>query len=269
MASGSIIEDQGLFGPESPIWRVNRESAVTLGGTCAILMQLAHPRVAAGVRDHSRFEEDTVGRLRRTLDLTMTIVFGSRTAAMQAVRSINARHRTVNGPGYSALDPELLMWVHATLVYSGLRAYRAFVGQLSAADRNGYYQDTKEIGILLGIPRQMYPANIEAFDAYLEGLIEGGEISVGEGAREMGWRVLRPRIRRVPRIAFAPMEVITAGLLPPRLRDEYGLAWGRAQRVAFSTFRVGLVGLVALAPVPIRWLPHARHAYRRLELRPA
>src|SRR3989442_15982041 len=102
----------------------------------------------------------------------------------------------------------------------------------------------------------------------MEGLIEGGEISVGEGAREMGWRVLRPRIRRVPRIAFAQMEVITAGLLPPRLRDEYGLAWGRAQRVAFSTFRVGLAGLVALAPVPIRWLPPARHAYRRLGLLP-
>src|SRR5439155_18823090 len=119
MASGSIIEDQGLFGPDSAIWRVNRESAVTLGGTCALLMQLAHPRVAAGVRDHSRFEEDTVGRLRRTLDLTMTIVFGSRRAAMHAIRLINTRHRAVKGAGYSALDPELLMWVHATLVYSG------------------------------------------------------------------------------------------------------------------------------------------------------
>src|SRR3989442_13064623 len=99
MASGSIIEDQGLFGPESPIWRVNRESAVTLGGTCAILMQLAHPRVAAGVRDHSRFEEDTVGRLRRTLDLTVTIVFGSRTAARQAGRAIESTTPNRKGPG--------------------------------------------------------------------------------------------------------------------------------------------------------------------------
>jgi len=269
MASGSIIEDQGLFGPESPIWRVNRESAVTLGGTCAILMQLAHPRVAAGVREHSHFEEDTVGRLRRTLDLTMTIVFGSRGAAMQAVRLINARHRAVKGPGYSAMDPELLMWVHATLVYSGLRAYQAFVGPLSAAERNGYYQDTKEIGILLGIPRQMYPANIAAFDAYLQGLIQCDEITVADDAREMGWLVLRPRIRSVPPVAFAPMHVITAGLLPPRLRAAYGLEWGPAQRVAFSAFRIGLAGLVALAPAPIRWLPYARHAYRRLELRPA
>src|SRR5439155_21670898 len=134
----------------------------------------------------SRFEEDPVGRPHRTLDLPMAIVFGSHSAAMHAIRLINTRHRTVKGPGYSALDPELLMWVHATLVYSGLRAYRAFVGSLSTADRNGYYQDTKEIGILLGIPRQMYPANIDAFDAYLEGPIEGGEIRVGEDARAIG-----------------------------------------------------------------------------------
>jgi len=115
----------------------------------------------------------------------------------------------------------------------------------------------------------MYPANIDAFDASLEELIEGGEISVGEGAREMGWLLVRPRIPRVPRIAFAPMEVITAGLLPPRLRAEYGIAWGPTQRIAFSAFRVGLAGLVALAPAPIRWLPYARHAYRRLKLQPA
>jgi len=258
-----------LFGPESAIWRVNRESVVTLGGTCALLMQLAHPQVAAGVRDHSRFEEDTVGRLRRTLDLTMTIVFGPRAAAMQAVRLINARHRTIEGAGYSALDPDLLMWVHATLVYSGLRTYRAFVGPLSAADANRYYQDTKEIGVLLGIPREMYPANLEAFDAYLDGLIEGSELTVGADTREMGWLVLQPRIRRVPGVAFLPMHIITAGLLPPRLRADYGLHWGGAQRVAFATGRLALARLVAIAPEPIRWLPYARHAYRRLKLQAA
>src|SRR5437764_13695240 len=98
MASGSIIEDQGLFGPESPIWRVNRESAVTLGGTCAILMQLAHPRDAAGVRDHSRVEEDTVGRLRRSLDRTVTTAVRSLAAAMEAARSIDAAHPSGKRP---------------------------------------------------------------------------------------------------------------------------------------------------------------------------
>src|SRR3984893_4385976 len=124
MASGSLNEDHGLFGPDSIIWRVNRESAVTLAGTCAILMQFAHPKVAAGVRDHSRYQVDPVGRLRRTLHRTMASFFGPRPAAMEAVRAINSRHRTVRGPGYSAMDPELLLWVHATLVYSSIRGYR-------------------------------------------------------------------------------------------------------------------------------------------------
>src|ERR1700736_2508880 len=208
MASGSINEGRGLFGPDSAIWRVNREVAVALGGTCAILMQFAHPKVAAGVRDHSRYQADPVGRLPRTLALPMAIVFGPRPAAMEAVRAINSRHRTVRGPGYSAMDPELLLWVHATLVYSAIRGYRALVGPLSDAEADQYYQDTKEIGVLLGIPREMYPARVDAFDAYLQGMIDSREVAVGADARRMADHVLHPELRGVPRLAFAPLGVI-------------------------------------------------------------
>src|SRR5438552_18144491 len=106
MASGSLDEDPGLFGPHSILWPVNRESAVTLAGTCAILMQFAHPKVAAGVREHSRYQVDAIGRLRRTLDLTLAIAFGPRPAAMEAGRAINARQRSVGGRGHSATDAE-------------------------------------------------------------------------------------------------------------------------------------------------------------------
>jgi uncharacterized protein (DUF2236 family) len=269
MASGSLNEDPGLFGPHSILWRVNRESAVTLAGTCAILMQFAHPKVAAGVRDHSRYEVDAAGRLRRTMDLTLAIVFGPRPAAMQAVRAINARHRTVRGPGYSAMDPGLLLWVHMTLVYSAIRGYRALVGPLTDAEADHYYQDTKEIGVLLGIPREIYPAGMEAFDAYLHGMIDSGEVEVGADAKRMADLVLRPQFRGVPRLAFAPLTVITAGLLPAALREDYGLKWGRAQRAAFAACRAGLPRLVAIAPRPVRLLPPARLAYRRLKLVPA
>jgi uncharacterized protein (DUF2236 family) len=266
MASGSLNDDPGLFGPHSILWRVNRESAVALAGTCAILMQFAHPKVAAGVRDHSRYQVDAVGRLRRTLDLMLAIVFGPRPAAMQAVRAINSRHRTVRGPGYSATDPELLLWVHATLVYSAIRGYRALVGPLSDAEADQYYQDTKEIGVLLGIPRVMYPACVEAFEAYLYGMIDSREVAVGADARRMADLVLHPKFRGVPRLAFAPLTVITAGLLPPALREGYRLKWGRAQRAAFAACRAGLPRLVAIAPEPVRWLPPARDAYRRLRV---
>lgn len=269
MSSGSLNEDPGLFGPHSVLWRVSRESAVTLAGTCAILMQFAHPKVAAGVRDHSRYQVDAAGRLRRTLDLTLAIVFGPRPAAMQAVRAINSMHRTVRGPGYSAMDPELLLWVHATLVYSAIRGYRALVGPLTDAEADQYYQDTKAIGVLLGIPREMYPARMEALEAYLHEMIDSREVAVGADARRMADLVLRPQFRGVPRMAFAPLTVITAGLLPARLREGYGLKWGRPQRAAFAVCRAGLPRLVAIAPGPVRLLPPARLAYRRLRLAPA
>ena len=269
MASGSLNEDPGLFGPHSILWRVNRESAVTLAGTCAILMQFAHPKVAAGVRDHSRYQVDAVGRLRRTLDLTLAIVFGPRPAAMEAVRAINARHRTVRGPGYSATDPDLLLWVHATLVFSAIRGYRALVGPLSDAEADQYYQDTKAIGVVLGIPRETYPGRMDAFDAYMQGMIDSREVAVGTEARRMADLVLRPSFRGVPRLAFAPLSVITAGLLPPALREGYGLKWGRPQRAAFAACRTALPRVVAMAPGAVRLLPPARQAYRRLRLRAA
>jgi len=269
MASGSLNEDPGLFGPHSILWRVNRESAVTLAGTCAILMQFAHPKVAAGVRDHSRYQVDAVGRLRRTLDLTLAIVFGPRPAALEAVRAINTRHRSVRGPGYSATDPDLLLWVHATLVFSAIRGYRALVGPLSDAEADQYYQDTKEIGVLLGIPREIYPERMDAFEAYLQGMIDSREVAVGTEARRMADLVLRPSFRGVPRLAFAPLSVITAGLLPPALREGYGLKWGRPQRAAFAACRTALPRVVAMAPGAVRLLPPARQAYRRLRLRAA
>src|SRR5437879_3431684 len=215
MASGSLKEDRGLFGPDSVIWRVNRESAVALAGTAAILMQFAHPKVAAGVREHSRYQGDPVGRLRRTLDLTMAIAFGRRQAAMEAVRAINSRHRGVRGPGYSAMDPDLLLWVHATLVYSAIRGYRALVGPLSAADADRYYQDTKEIGVLLGVRRDLYPATVDAFEAYLLGMIDRGELTVTAEARQMGRAVLQPGLRGVAATRLFESRTLNRSDTPP------------------------------------------------------
>jgi uncharacterized protein (DUF2236 family) len=264
MASGSLNEDRGLFGPDSIIWRVNREAAVALAGSCAILMQFAHPKVAVGVRDHSSFEIDPAGRLRRTFELTLAWVFGSRQQAVEAARVVNRRHDAVQGPGYSAKDRDLLMWVQATLVYSAIRAYRLFVGPLTDGEADRYYQETKEIGILLGIPREMHPASLDGFNRYLDAMIQGGDVRVEADALRMGRLVLQPRFAGVPQMAFAPLTIITAGLLPPALRQGYGLKWGRAERAAFAACRTILPRLVAIAPEPVRWLPPARDAYRRL-----
>ena len=122
--------------PEGSITRrVNRENVLLLGGGRALLMQLAHPKVAAGVDEHSDFRTRPIRRLRRTIRMTMAIVFGDRDTAITAARAVNHAHGKVRGRDYRALDPDLLRWVHATLVDSALVTYETFVKPLSARER--------------------------------------------------------------------------------------------------------------------------------------
>jgi uncharacterized protein (DUF2236 family) len=266
MADRSINEDVGFFGPDSVIWRVNREAVVALAGTCAILMQLAHPKVAAGVRDHSNFQSDPAGRLRRTFDLSLAWVFGSRAEAMDAARVVNKRHDAVQGDNYSARDPELLLWVQATLVYSSVLGYRTFVGSLSDGQADAYYQATKRIGGWLGIPSSLFPPDVRALGAYIHSMIASGEVKVSEDAYRMGWVLLAPHFPGVPRMAFAPLKTVTTGLLPEPLREQYQLRWGRVDRALFAACRRAFPYLLKVTPTPIRYLPQARRAYRRLTL---
>src|SRR5437763_12171860 len=102
---------ESLYSPSSVTWRVNQEPALLLGGGRALLMQVAHPGVAAGVAEHSDFRRRPVRRMLRTLELTLSLTFGGRDQALAAARQINGVHRRVRGAGYSASDPRLLLWV--------------------------------------------------------------------------------------------------------------------------------------------------------------
>src|ERR1700716_100597 len=120
----------GLFEEDSITRRVNRENILLLGGGRALLMQIAHPKVAAGVDEHSDFRTHPIRRLRRTILMTMAIVFGDRETALRAARPVTQVHGRVQGQGYRALDPDLLLWVHATLFDTALVTYEAFVRPL-------------------------------------------------------------------------------------------------------------------------------------------
>src|SRR5262245_35463255 len=154
-AAGRPIDPtRSLFGPQSLSWRVNRETALLLGGGRALLLQVAHPLVAAGVAAHSQFERAPLQRLWRTLDLTLTMVFGNAADAVAAVRQVERVHAHVRGrlaeavgpfrrgTRYDANDPALLLWVHATLVDSALVAYERFVGPLSRTERSAFYDES-------------------------------------------------------------------------------------------------------------------------------
>jgi uncharacterized protein (DUF2236 family) len=251
-----------LFQPDSVTWRVNQEPALLLGGGRALLMQLAHPGVAAGVAEHSDFRQRPLARLLRTLELTLALTFGTRHEAMAAARQINAVHQRVHGNGYSATDPRLLLWVHATLIDSALATYETFVRPLAAADRETYYQEAKLTGGLLGLAHSRYPAGLNEFQSYVAEMLGGPELVIDARARELARAVLRPPVRRVPPPAFRTVEAVTAGLLPEYLRLAYGLRWGRAERFGFSAMRHGVPLALRVLPSRFRQVPSARRARR-------
>src|SRR2546429_7411295 len=158
--------------------RVNAETALVLGGGRALLMQLAHPAIAAGVDEHSDFRARPIRRLQRTVRMTMAIVFGDGETARSAAQAVNRVHGRVRGEGYHALDPDLLLWVHGTLVDSALVTYERFVQRLSSREREDFYQESKRLGELLLIPADRFPERLSDFRAYLQALIAGGPVRV-------------------------------------------------------------------------------------------
>src|SRR5438445_1650042 len=251
---------EGLYAEDSITRRVSRENILLLGGGRALLMRLAHPKVAAGVDDHSDFRTRPSRRLRRTVLMTMAIVFGERETALAAARSVNQAHGRVRGEDYRALDPDLLLWVHATLVDSALVTYEKFVQPLGDSEREDFYQESKVLGELLGIPRERFPAMLRDFNEYVRRMLADGEVRVSERARGLARLVVRPRLRLLPGPVMVPFEIVTTGLLPESLRDDYGLAWGRRQQRAFRLAVAAVPRIVALTPPVLRVWPLPGHS---------
>ena len=246
--------------PEGSITRrVNRENVLLVGGGRAVLMQLAHPKVAAGVDEHSDFRTRPVRRLRRTIRMTMAIVFGDRETALAAARAVNHAHARVRGRDYRAIDPDLLLWVHATLVDSALVTYEMFVKALSHSDRERFYQESKLLGELLGIPRERFPGTYANFADYIASMIADGTVKVDARAAELASLVLRPRLRLLPGPVMIPFEIVTAGLLPEALREQYALPWSRAHQRTFRLMVMALPRLVAVTPPVLRVWPLPGH----------
>lgn len=223
----------GYFADDSAVCRIGRESALLLGGPRALLMQVAHPLVAAGVARHSGYGEDPWRRLGRTMTALYTIVFGTREEADAAGAAVRAVHRSVrgtlrDGSRYSAYDPALQRWVHATLVDTGIVLYDALVAPLSRADREAFHDDMRVVARVFGVPVRVLPRDFASFEAYLAEMLDGGGLCVTDDARNVASVVFRPPVPAPLRPALAPLVRLSLGLLPERLRAEYGIAAPRA-----------------------------------------
>jgi uncharacterized protein (DUF2236 family) len=258
----------GLFGPESVSWRVNREALVLAGGSCALLMQLAHPAVAAGVAEHSDFRARPWDRLRRTLNASYAVVFGSTARAERALQRVDAIHGSVRGTvpetgePYDARDPSLLLWVHATLVDTALRVYDRFVEPLDGVDAERYHAEARVVAIRLGVPEEIIPATLGELRGEMERLIASGEVRVTPTARTLAPAILHPN--RLPRRAWEAAHLISLSVLHPEVRHGYGIGWSDARQRGVERLAWGTRRLLPLVPAPLRHVPAARAAQRRL-----
>ena len=245
----------GLFADDAVIRRVSGETILLLGGGRALLMQLAHPQVAAGVADHSGFEADPFGRLRRTLEAAYTVVHGTEEDADLVARQLWAVHERVTGPGYRANDPELLMWVHATLVDTALRVHARFLGPLSAADSERYYAESMRVAEVLGVPLDVQPPDVRAFRNYVRTMV--GTLDVSDTARRLAGAVLHPKLPRPVEPGMVLARELTAGLLPRRLREQFGLGWDRNRKAALLLAGVASRAVLPRVPSVVRRAPVA------------
>ena len=248
-------------GPGSASWTVNREVIVLAGWGRAILLQLAHPLVGQGVPEHSSFRgglRSGVTRLSSTVGAMLALSFGTDDEAINAAAAINTIHDRVSGPGYSAHDPELLRWVHATLLDSMPAIYERLVAPLSPADRDRYCTDAAIMEPLLGIPDGLLPRNSEQLDAYMRHMLDGGRIVVSDRSRALGRAILFPPGWRFLWPVFRPLQLITIGLLPVRIREDYGFTWTARDARALARWTSGLRLLHRSLPRFVREWPKAR-----------
>jgi uncharacterized protein (DUF2236 family) len=258
----------GGFTPDSVIWKVSKEWILMLGGARALLMQAAHPLALAGVLEHSDYERDPWARLERTMDAVWTSVYGDPADAERVGRRVRALHARVHGTlatdmgpfpagtPYDARDPELLMWVHATLVDTALLIYRTYVGALSADEQESYYQDMKALARLFGTPERAIPDTLADFEAYRRSMLDSELICVTPEARALARAVLGPPLPIVARPAWEVVRFATAGFLPRKLRRGYGFVWTPAHRVVLAGSATALRrGVLPLLPGRLRELP--------------
>ncbi|MGI8662770.1 MAG: oxygenase MpaB family protein [Acidimicrobiales bacterium] len=256
------------FARDSVIRRVNSEPAILFGAGRALILQLAHPHVAAGVAQHSDFQHNPFKRLQGTLEAVYTMVHGSAELADGVGRRVRWIHEFVTSPTYRANDPENLLWVHATLLDSALGCYQRLVEPLSPADVETYYKEMTAVAERFGCPRSAQPRDYAAFQAYWDEQV--GSIVVTDDGRRLAADVLSPR--RMPRNLHLPLKpalaiqrLVAIGTTPEPLRAQFGWGWDegkqrRLERLHSLTLNVNsrVPRAVRVAPVHLhgRYLLH-------------
>ena len=254
--------------------RINAERILLIAWVRAILLQVAHPLIAAGVAEHSSFRGGSgaaLSRLHQTVGAMLTITFGAPADRERALDGIRAIHRRVNGvlavrrgifdagTRYSAEDPALLLWVHATLVESIVLAYEQLVAPLTPGARDRYCADSADVAVELGAPADEVARSWAALRAYMDGMYASGRIVVADQARTLAGALLSPFPAAIGRRIITPvLSLVAAGQLPAGVRAQYEFRWNEARARRFAVMMALLRLLRRGMPRRVAWWKAAR-----------
>ena len=263
----------GVFGPQSLTWRINREALMFLGAGRALLLQLAHPWVSAAIAEHSTTLADPIARFHGTFSITYAMVFGTLDQAIAAARRLHSRHERVRGvlrdavgpygarSPYQANDVSALAWVHATLIETAVIVHDLVLPPLTDGEREEYLAESRRFAALFGIPRRASPSKWGSFIDHSTAMWESSAVS--PVARTIGHQLLSAPRRWLPIPDW--YRDITAGLLPQRVREAYGIPYGddhdRNGKRALSRIRT----TYGLLPSRLRYVAPYQEAIARLQ----
>lgn len=264
------------LGPDSLVWRLGFSRTGLLYAGRALMLQVAHPVIGAGVRDFSQFSVDPWGRLERSVDSLLTQLFGGERLVAESAW-LREMHKGIGGVGfagerYSALQPEAWAWVHLTNFDTTLRYHDALVRPLSLAERRELYLEWKQIGLLLGIKAERVPASYDGVAEYVDGMVRE-RLTANATTRQVLDSLMLQGVE--PPYGFVPARVwaaakpigryalhdFTVGTLPPALRDRLGLDWTPRDEARLR--RLSTAVRLATANLPAR-LHHYPAGYRAM-----
>jgi uncharacterized protein (DUF2236 family) len=261
--------EDGYFDQDTYTWRLNKEMTVLFGGVRALLMHAAHPLVAAGARQTATYRRDPWARLLRTLSLQLLLPFGTRTEAREAADRINRLHTVINGTDpatgerYDALDPELLLWVHACLEVSAVLYYELTVCPMTPHQKQVFHEENLLAAEMVLLPRDRVPATYPELEAYVQGVIDSDRLLITDVAREVADLIRGGPVPWYLRPIWKFIAFAAVGTLPDELRSLYGFRFGPVRRkVLDRSFRV-LAEVRPFLPRQFRWVLPARVAARR------
>jgi uncharacterized protein (DUF2236 family) len=262
--TGRVYDDPAP-GPDREVLRRHAADATLMaGGAAAILLQLADPRVAAGVARHSGFRDRPLDRLVGTHAYLTALVFGEERDIRHVSRIVDARHARVRGdaehphrPAYDARDADAQRWVAATLLAVALDLEERLRGSpLDEATADALVRGYAPIAARLQGAPAGWPETRAEFDDWWDGRVS--RLDIGDDARSVA-RDLLAGTGLPPALVplMLPVRLITAALLPPVLRAAYGMRWTpRVERTA-TGWLAALAVLRRVAPASVRAIPTA------------